>query len=91
MTVEKTPALIVFFELLLGDFKVDILDAPLDRSIIDALIFSEMWGVEVVHISGKFHLHMACGFWVFSLQMFSKQQKAVKIIPLTPLSFPLEE
>ena len=81
MTVKKNPALIAFFKLLLGNVKVDILwifweffwefwMRPLQRPIIDVLIFLEMKGVEVVHISGKFHLNLACGSWVFSMQMF---------------------
>ena len=54
-----------------GHFLVDFWMRPLYRQIIDPLIFSEMKGVEVVHISGKFYLNLGCGSRVFSLQIFS--------------------
>ena len=72
MTVEKNPALIAFFKLFLGDLKstfcefsghflMDFWMRSLHRPIIDVRSFSKMKGVEVVHISDKFHLNLACG------------------------------
>ena len=67
------------------------LDAPFARLIMDTLIFLEAKGAKVVHMSYKFHLHLTCSSWVFSLQMFSYLQKAGVKPPPSPFSFPLEE
>ena len=37
------------------------LDAPPARPLIAMPIFLKMKGVEVVHMSGKFYLHLTCG------------------------------
>ena len=62
-------------------------DAPPARPLIVTLIFFEMKGVEVVHISGMFHLHLTCGSEFSVCKCF----RAGIITPPTPLSFPLEE
>ena len=69
-------------------------------SIIYTLIFLEMKGAKVVHVSCKFHLHMTFSSWLFNLQIFSYLQKAgvnphhrpaPPPLPSTTLSFPLKE
>ena len=48
---------------------------PPTRPLITMPIFMQMIGVEVVHISCKFCLHLTCNSRVFILQEFSQQLK----------------
>ena len=102
---KKSQTFIAFFKLFLRDVKVETLWIswhffavfwmhPVTGQSLAPSFFSEMKGTKVVHMSCKFHLHLTCSSWLFSLQVFSYLQKVRGKSPLNssfPLSFPLEK
>ena len=67
------------------------LDGPSPAQSLTPSFFSEMQGAKVVHMLCKFHLHLTCSSWLFSVQMFFYLQKVGIKPPSISLSFPVEE